>query len=163
MEPSSAVTVEPMWLGHEPTGMAGLREQLVWAGVGLLCYLTAALVFLWVVFSAGVVESPSNLGSLTTGDGLWLFASLVLFAVGGYAMRRVQRARTARPDESALPPQYRSGPRPAESNATRGSRPSAEEAIDGASDPGTVRCPNCGAENDPEFTFCQECSEPLSE
>jgi len=28
-------------------------------------------------------------------------------------------------------------------------------------DPNVVRCPRCGTENDPAFTFCQNCVGPL--
>lgn len=138
--------------------MPGSRKAALWIVVGLSCYVAAAVTFLAVVFGAGILDSDAALESLTVADYLWLLVSVVLFSVGGYAMRRVQRAQIARPDRSSLPPQYRSGPRTA--------RPGSEENTDHADhtdDSGTIRCPNCGSENAPEYTFCQHCSEKLTE
>ena len=131
--------------------MPGRRKQALWAGVAVLCYAVAAFVFLTVVAETGLVGSGSATGSIGSAFPPGTRQRGV-FVMGGYAMDRARRTRTARPERSALPPQHRSEPRPTESSADPG-----EKADDG----GMIRCADCGGENAADYAFCRRCSAEL--
>ena len=137
-------------VGHMPE----LREQVLWAGLAVLCYVAAGFAFLAVVAEAGIIGSNPEQGSIGSASLPGLLVSVVLFVVGGYAMNRARRTRTTRPEQSSLPPQYRSKPPSGESSAD----PS-EKTDDGRA----VRCPDCGGENAADYAFCRHCSAELSE
>jgi hypothetical protein len=134
--------------------MPGLRKQVLWGGIGILCYIAAALIFLTVITSVGLLDPDPAGQSVATIDLLGLLGSVVLFSGGGYAFRRVQRARTTRPARSSLPSQYRSDSH---------SQPNTERPPTSTDSSDTVRCPNCDGENAAAYTFCQHCSEKLPE
>ena len=135
------------------------RNQLLWAGVALLSYLIGSFGFLAVVFSAGLFESGVSAEALSAADMAWILVCVALFALGGYATWRIRR--TNRPEPSPLPSQFRSGP---SADGTRPeSPPDPDPAAGPSSDDAAVRCPECGARNDPGYTFCRNCSAKLSE
>ncbi|WP_154019025.1 DUF7577 domain-containing protein [Halococcus agarilyticus] len=138
--------------------MTELRSQVLWAGVAVLCYIVAALAFLAVVAEAGIVgPGPGSVGSVSI---VGMIVSVLLFVAGGYAMNRARQGRTqtARPEQSSLPPQYRSGSPAVEPDADEWNADPG-----GAGDGGAIRCPECGGDNAADYAFCRHCSAELPE
>ena len=134
------------------------QKQLLWVVVALVSYLIASVAFLAVLFGAGLLGPDFSPEALSAADMAWILASVALFALGGYATYQVRRS--TRPEPSPLPSQFQHGPGP--------SRPQTDSPVDSPPvDPSasfdTVRCPECGTENDPQFTFCRNCSAKLSD
>jgi hypothetical protein len=86
--------------------------------------------------------------------------ALLLVALGAgarvlAAIYREGRDRTRR--------RRREEPPDGDGPATDPGPPDAEAASPGADDARSagIACPQCGAENEPEFTYCNECAAPL--
>lgn len=156
-----------------------MRALLLWGVLGVASYVVGGLLLLGAVVPLATADGI-DFGAVTPMHGALVATSVVLFAFGGFCVRRGQSRYDGRRGDSELPERFRSGARladersgaegsdrPGEEGDRRG-RPPGDWAGDreepqssGDATGATVRCPHCGAENDPEYTFCGHCSKEL--
>lgn len=135
-----------------PRGQELLKRQLLWVTIGLLAYLGAGFLLLVALLPA-FSEDGLDVGAVGPEQIGAMFASLLLFVIGGYAARRLrgglsrQRARRDMSDayQPGLSDQFQ---------ADNAEQTETEE-------PDTLTCSNCGAVNERFYTYCAECSEKL--
>jgi hypothetical protein len=152
---------------------------LLWVTAAILAYLAGGVLFLSVVVTA-FGSGGFDPGAIDGTGVLVLGASAGVFLLGGYCLRRaigIVASETPRagwpvgdrPEASDIPQQYRSntpGERPDDRPESppdddRLSTAATSNASDEEPDDPTVACPNCGAHNDPAFTYCRRCSSQL--
>jgi len=142
-----------------------MRKALVWQVVGGLCYLVGMVVFLSVAIGVFMAPPTNSLANLSTSHTPALLGSAVLLVVGRLISYRFGtesgltdaiRERHGHPDKSKLeelgyviPPESEDG------------GGSGEPQFSFETGELTVACRECGAENDPDFRFCGNCSAEL--
>ncbi|WP_436933982.1 DUF7577 domain-containing protein [Halovenus marina] len=140
-----------------------LRNTLLWQVVGTLCYLAGMLLFLFVATSVFLAAPENSIENLTGGDVTLMLVGLFLVVLGSVINRRygdetglgtwaTGTVRDQRSDQSTLE----------ELGYTIPAEPSnAETARSAELDENTVRCPECGATNEQEFSYCKNCTARL--
>lgn len=142
-----------------------LRDTLVWGTLGALSYVVGGLLLFVAVVPIASADGL-DVGVLTPLAAVLLLASLGCFVLGAFCVRRGS-PRGSR-SSSQLPDRFQKGVGSNERSRSEdvrrrdlvdqaGQSPG-EEGTLSSPDPSTVRCPNCGARNDPEYTFCSHCS-----
>jgi hypothetical protein len=141
------------------------RKALLWQGVGILCYLAGLLVFVSVVIGVFLAPPQNSLANLSSGHVPILIASVALIVAGRlisykYGVQNglsgAVREYHGRPEKSKLeelgyviPPE------------NEGSEGGLERKLSLEEGELTVACNECGAENDPDYRFCGNCSAEL--
>lgn len=141
-----------------------LRKTLLWQGVGLLFYLAGMVLFLVVAVNAFLEPPANSLANVTTGDMAALLVSVLLLVVGrviswklgggtGAMIGSGGTIRSQAPKQSKLEELGYQMP-PEESNDAGSNFDYEDGEI-------YIRCPECGAKNEPEFEYCNNCSSQL--
>lgn len=135
-----------------PRGQKLLKRQLLWVAVGLLAYLGAGVLLLVALVPAFSEEGLeiSAVGAEQLGA---MFASLLLFVIGGYAARRLRGGMARSGGQREMADVYQPGLSQQIQRDAAGDGPDEE--------PDTLTCSNCGAVNERFYTYCGECSEKL--
>lgn len=142
------------------------RKALLWQGVGMLCYLAGLLVFVMVAIGVFLSPpensmanlSPSHTPVLTVCAGLIVVGRLISYKYGvedGFtgAIREYRgRPKKTKLEELGyvIPPE------------NEGGEAGLEQKLSFEEGEVTVACNECGAENDPDYRFCGNCSAELS-
>ena len=142
-----------------------LRKTLLWQGIGLLFYLAGMGLFLVMAVSVFLAPPQNSLANLTTGDMLLGMVSVGLLVVGRVLswkfggetspMGAVTRIRGQGADQSKL--EELGYQIPPEDSGNPDSGVMYED--------GTVyvQCSECGAKNEQQFEYCNNCSSQLPE
>lgn len=141
------------------------QKTLVWHGISLLCYLAGLVLFLVVAGSVFLAPPEYSLANLRTVHTMAMLAGVALIVVGkaigwhyglGAESMTNSMANLRNPPEQSKLEElgYRV---PKESPEDGGSKYTYED--------GTVYtvCSECGARNENEFKFCNNCSAELPE
>ena len=142
-----------------------LRKTLLWQGIGLLFYLAGMGLFLVMAVSVFLAPPQNSLANLTTGDMLLGMVSVGLLVVGRVLswkfggetspMGAVTTIRGQGPNQSKL--EELGYQIPPEDSGNPDSGVMYED--------GTVyvQCSECGAKNEQQFEYCNNCSSQLPE
>lgn len=134
---------------------------LLWQGLGLLCYVAGMLLFLVVAIGVFLAPPENSLSNLSVDHLPFILASLVLIVLGRVISWKYGGGSMLggfRPDQPETSPLEDLGYRvPSEStdDSDTGFRYEDGEM--------TIVCPECGTENDPDYTYCRDCSAQLPE
>jgi hypothetical protein len=140
-----------------------LRNTLLWQVVGTLCYLAGMLLFLFVATSVFLAAPENSVENLTSGDVTLMLVGLFLVILGSvinwrYGDETVMGAwatgtvQDQSSDQSTL--EELDYTIPAELSNT-------EKASSAELDENTIRCTECGATNEQEFSYCKNCAARL--
>ena len=145
-----------------------LRDTLLWGTFGALSYVVGGLLLFVAVVPVASSEGL-DVGALTPLGVALVLASLGCFVLGAFCVRKGSPRGSQSP--SRLPERFQKGVGSRERSGTDELRKRDLVDRDGlppqgtddagplsVPDPSTVRCPNCGARNEPEYTFCSHCS-----
>lgn len=154
----------------QPPGGYGPTEGRTWYWIAgaLVCYLLAGIVLVFVLVSLVDPEQGFSLASLTGLHAAFLALGTLLFAAGGYCARKAQSKIKFRKDreETVLPEEF-NVLRPPDERGEGGEEdiegPTTAAEAEAARGTETVVCPACGVENDPGFTYCENCAAELPE
>ena len=131
-----------------------VKRQVLWMAVGLLAYLGAGLLLLLAVMPA-LTDDGLDMGAVGPEHAGAMFASLLLFVLGGHAARRLRRVRSrAHADTRSLPNEYQASVR----QQVEQEKTSSDAEEDTRQ---MVKCEQCGTLNEQFYTYCGECSAKL--
>jgi ribosomal protein L40E len=158
-----------MQSGQPPSGFGPTEGRTwYWIAGALVCYLLAGVVLVFVLVSLVDPEQGFSLAALTEIHAAFLAIGTVLFAAGGYCARKAQSKIEFQGDqEDTVLPEEFNVLRPPDERGEGGEEdyegPTTAAEAEAARDTETIVCPACGAENDPDFTYCENCAAELSE
>jgi len=140
-------------------------KSLLWQGAGMLCYLSGLILFVMVVIGVFLSPPENSMANLSASHTPVLTACAVLIVAGRAISYRYGvedglagaiREYRGRPEKTKLeelgyviPPESESG------------EPGLEQKLSFEEGAVTVTCNECGAENDPDYRFCGNCSTEL--
>jgi len=141
------------------------RKALLWQVVGLGLYLLGMLVFLVVALGAYMAPPENSFANFSGGHMAALLVSIALivsgrvvsYKLGGESTVAGGLSQRIRPEPKQNKLQelgYKMPPDPSESES---------DGLDFSYEDGELKtvCGECGAENDPDFKFCGNCSSEL--
>lgn len=140
------------------------NRPFLWYVLGTCCYLAGLLLFLATFLSVYVAPPENSLSNFAPAHGIGMAGSVALLILGKAIVwkfgtlplgrsRLLDRVLDRGPDESRLQALGYNVP-PEESH---------EDERGYGYESGTVylQCPDCGMRNDPEYTYCGNCSSEL--
>lgn len=143
-----------------------MLRRLLWLVAGVGCYLVGMLVFLVVALDVFMAPPENSFENLSAEQLPFLAVAIVLLAVGSYINYRSGFGIGTRA--------FGQGPGPGPGGPNEQSRtesvlkqhgyrvPPEESNESPAAGTNRIRCSECGAENEREYSYCSNCSAELS-
>lgn len=139
-----------------------MLKRLLWLAAGVGCYLAGMLLFLVVALDVFMAPPESSFENLSGEQAPFLAVAVVLIAVGSYINYRAGFGVGVRAFGSGPRPGGPDGQSRTESVLQKhGYRVPPEESNDPPAGPDRVRCNECGAENERQYSYCSNCSAEL--
>lgn len=135
------------------------RKTLLWQGIGLLFYLAGMALFLIVAVGAYLAPPENSLENLALGDMLFVGLAIALIVAGRAITWKF--GADASGVEGLRPGEAEQSPEQSRLQELGYHVPPESTEDDAPLREGDVVCPECGTENDGDFTYCANCSAEL--